>query len=308
MEFISRNQKTISTKLKFPCEMCSNIVEFQNDNNGHHAFVCIHCANQHLILLLLSQPYWECKDIGRPYSFGVISVNGPMIKHYLCRNKTLFINVFSLHLKMCVGILNAPTRVTHPNGNYGVPVATFELLTLILSFIKYNQISWMQSDKIVPFWTKLLDYVLRKNNDQQQFFYMVMIVLMFLHNQISKYVTKTDLKSIPFAESISNLQCNQFAGHINVYGSVANIKWNNCRGIKCGNTKCKKDYIASKYGKKYQWGSGNYKLWMKRTVINKWYLCKGCKTTHYCSKKCQKISWKKQYHKHQCKQLQQLYA
>eukprot|EP01084_Bolivina_argentea_P315308 546236_1 len=156
-------------ELKFPCQRCLNVVEFKQDEPGH-AFACIHCVNQHLIRLLLNQPYWKFTDSARLYSHGVVAINPPMIKHYLCRNKRLFINVFSLHLKMCVGILNAPTR-TCPNSCD--PVA-FELLTLILSLIKYDQISWMQSDKIVPFWTKLLDYVLRKNNDQPQFFYMVM--------------------------------------------------------------------------------------------------------------------------------------
>eukprot|EP01084_Bolivina_argentea_P197671 338699_1 len=305
MEFISRNQKTISTKLKFPCEMCSNIVEFQNDNNGHHAFVCIHCANQHLILLLLSQPYWECKDIGRPYSFGVISVNGPMIKHYLCRNKRLFINIVSSSVMLCLSLLDAPANSIYSMG-------TFEPLIFILSFVKHTQISWMASDEIVPYWNILLKSALRNKKQQQQQLYMV-LMLMSVQNRIRKYVSKTDLKSIPFAQRTLNFRYDQyqFPGQIDeldVNGYVASVKWINWKDIKCGNTKCKKDYIASKYGKKYQWGSGNKKLWMQRKVINKWYLCKGCKTTHYCSKKCQKISWKKQYHKYQCKQLQQLYA
>ena len=40
---------------------------------------------------------------------------------------------------------------------------------------------------------------------------------------------------------------------------------------------------------------------------SKWKLCEGCKTVYYCSRKCQKISWKHR-HKQQCQKLQKLIA
>ena len=67
---------------------------------------------------------------------------------------------------------------------------------------------------------------------------------------------------------------------------------------KCGNKKCKKDYMVDCYG------SAN-KHYKAKKRIKRWKLCKGCLTTNFCNRKCQKISWK-QEHKEQCQRLQKL--
>ena len=72
---------------------------------------------------------------------------------------------------------------------------------------------------------------------------------------------------------------------------------------KCGNTKCNKTYLQSKYGLSLKSTIKMKKdgLWHNRKQINKWYICGGCKLVKYCSRKCQKISWNKQNHAYQCK-------
>ena len=93
------------------------------------------------------------------------------------------------------------------------------------------------------------------------------------------------------------------------------------RHRKCGNNKCKSIYLKDRYGLPSE--SVNCETDQGTSMINagietrylmrllfgyrKWKLCKGCKTTYYCSRKCQKISWK-QGHKQQCQTLEKLLA
>eukprot|EP01084_Bolivina_argentea_P287646 493583_1 len=70
---------------------------------------------------------------------------------------------------------------------------------------------------------------------------------------------------------------------------------------KCGNILCKKIYLENKYGIITDATFMDLvKQWENRKVINKWYMCKGCKCIKYCSKYCQKISWNFQNHRYYC--------
>ena len=69
--------------------------------------------------------------------------------------------------------------------------------------------------------------------------------------------------------------------------------------IKCGNINCDKNYLTDKYGiEPFEDKCDQLK------AINKWYVCSGCKCVKYCSRRCQKISWNRQYHGNQCKYFQ----
>ena len=95
--------------------------------------------------------------------------------------------------------------------------------------------------------------------------------------------------------------------------------------IMCGNDKCGKYYIKDKYG--FNWANRfvyTYihpkdtpglpeeevnemcQKWRNRVTRKRWFICAGCKTTHYCSRRCQKLSWNRYGHRKNCKKLQKL--
>eukprot|EP01084_Bolivina_argentea_P287643 493575_1 len=86
---------------------------------------------------------------------------------------------------------------------------------------------------------------------------------------------------------------------------------------KCGNTLCKKIYLQNKYGFNMSYWNSMiqrkftreiamelHRYMKSRKVINKWYICSGCKCVKYCSRYCQKISWNKQNHAYYCRKIQ----
>ena len=85
--------------------------------------------------------------------------------------------------------------------------------------------------------------------------------------------------------------------------------------IKCGNSKCKKNYLKdqyqlsvipvetlSKFNRKHieNYLKQLYKKWENKQIHNEWRICKRCQRVRYCSRKCQKISWNKQEHGKDC--------
>ena len=76
----------------------------------------------------------------------------------------------------------------------------------------------------------------------------------------------------------------------------------------CGNINCKKIYLSNKYDMDVHKVIEAMKQHRDKQLIvrNKWYICKGCKTTLYCSRRCQKRSWSRQNHKYQCQQIHRL--
>ena len=43
--------------------------------------------------------------------------------------------------------------------------------------------------------------------------------------------------------------------------------------------------------------------WNKRITLKKWNICKNCKITGYCTRKCQKVHWNKYNHKKHCNKV-----
>eukprot|EP01084_Bolivina_argentea_P213808 363024_1 len=78
--------------------------------------------------------------------------------------------------------------------------------------------------------------------------------------------------------------------------------------IYCDNKSCKKSYCFDKYGTSFgesakpHWIENNIDIVMK--PLSKWYICKGCHLTFYCSRKCQKFDWVRNNHKCLCQSIQ----
>merc|ERR1712129_319661 len=69
---------------------------------------------------------------------------------------------------------------------------------------------------------------------------------------------------------------------------------------RCGNWNCRVLYTKHKFGMNVEDAIKGSKT---QDILNKWFICKGCRRTFYCSRKCQKIAWNMQYHKHFCNNL-----
>ena len=85
--------------------------------------------------------------------------------------------------------------------------------------------------------------------------------------------------------------------------------------IKCGNAICRRKYMDDVYGVNEtnfrQYMDENYCMeLLKRKGINGskfiWKICKGCRSTYFCSRKCQKIARVMFDHRQQCKTVQNI--
>ena len=76
---------------------------------------------------------------------------------------------------------------------------------------------------------------------------------------------------------------------------------------QCGNFMCNRRYLHDKYDMTLNKENEGMLVPMNSVKKNKgWCICKGCKTTRFCSRKCQKLAWNRYGHRKQCKQLQKI--
>merc|ERR1712129_653531 len=62
--------------------------------------------------------------------------------------------------------------------------------------------------------------------------------------------------------------------------------------VRCGNQKCRIEYTKHMHG--VTMDDHFRKSINLGKVLNTWYICKGCRCVHYCSRKCQKVAWSRQ--------------
>ena len=142
-------------------------------------------------------------------------------------------------------------------------------------------------------------------------------ILTKMYSQILSQMHPND----PIAEFIqiaaNSLKPIKMANHtekFELYQSPHHVR--DVLSIKCGNTKCKRHYVYDTYGiyrenyHEFMDKSCCYMKVKKRKGIKgskfEWKICKGCKSTYFCSRKCQKIAWIKFGHRQRCKKLQQI--
>ena len=171
--------------------------------------------------------------------------------------------------------------------------------------LRKQQIKWIYSDDdlysmylhYIKFYTSLPSSAITTE------IYVLICIVLTKGVKYKKYIKPKDVyeKNLPSWQKV--------ASEVSVITAACERK-----NIKCGNMKCSKNYMLDKYGIDMNIPRDHpdpktkisLNLWRKRIVIKKWHICKGCKTTYYCSRKCQKLSWNRYGHRNQCKQLQTL--
>ena len=258
-----------------------------------HIGECIHYANRYLIRLLSNK--CRIRKQTRRIMLAVMLHHRGIHKYYINQNQALLSRLLSL-LEYHVGD---------------------NLLYLILSSLREKHLKWIsKNQRIMNHLHESKDYIL----DEMKPVHSVMafvgpiykvasrfekygIYLKLTNNE--KYHTMARILYHTLSEEYGKLEWS--------YDDILSkyLKMDMHVDCKCGNHRCKHVYLKDNYGisERIDWCSSVPSEEKLRTIMEnndkKWKLCKGCKTTYYCSRKCQKISWK-QGHKQQCQKLQKL--
>ena len=282
------------------CGRCKELISFnyttctkeQELTHLIHAGECIQYANKYLIKILRG----KCKSLPndkRQLLISTLSAHKTILKYYILENKQLF--------------------TTSLEWNSSKPDLSINRMQAI-SLMKSKHFRWItKNDKL-----------------QKQFFnsiasecpisYQLLALFSYRWSMYGqKYKLKKRYENMINSDII--LFFRSFDLDLRVWPHIMMYKW-----IICGNKECRKYYMYDRY--KFDWA---YKFlwvytkrsqmidepkqemveemcdkWRNRKAQKKWYICKGCMTTHYCSRKCQKRDWNLHNHKKQCKLLQKL--
>eukprot|EP01084_Bolivina_argentea_P105180 188293_1 len=303
-------------------EIAKHYVSYTHINSKHcptllvHCMYCIHCANQILIESLKN---------------GFSPVSSVLLKHDLIKNKLILQHqdLFSKTLQSLQIIGN------YVNTSPKIFVVYLQLITIFYMSANYtNHMAWVILAKVKLFhpiqhnrelFESMFDFKYKlymplsrdgQNAMWKEFSVGVakigMKMGMFNQHMVNKKLfthdKQTELTLKNSLQMFRKDEKNIFA-HIEDFEFVPlGYKLGQKMNIGCGNSKCKKKYLCDKYGLVLEAnaeGTVPFHVWKNydrkiTTVVNKWYICGGCKLIRFCSRKCQKYSWNRQHHKHQC--------
>eukprot|EP01084_Bolivina_argentea_P264253 447574_1 len=262
------------------CIKCHTIKKWKYRNDSkekkcehlRHIQECIHYANRYLIRFVSGK--CNLKIMDQIHLLHSMMFHPGIRKYHIYRNQTLFKRVFLIM-----------TNIKE------------EARGLLL--MRKQQIAWISKDKqMLSAFNCYLNDMIGKKKRRMAFLLDLLRKYDFdfgqfdnLHAQIRSITN--DKKLNKFIKTLLDA-CNDMHR-------------------KCGNLKCTKDYMLEVYGchidsavERDKFSLSVLQHWdTKRYTVKigkEWKLCKQCKTTYYCSRRCQKISWK-QVHKKQCKKL-----
>eukprot|EP01084_Bolivina_argentea_P023909 44664_1 len=205
-------------------------------------------------------------------------------KNYLFQNKNCFTRLFG-------GIISLAIVLERTKQSGDPPYTQRGIRSIALS-LHGKQIRWIISNK-------LLLNVLMEFGRSPSFDWLYLLFM----RKILCYVPE-DVDDNSLLEWNKVIRQNE--KHIN-QKAMYEQRICDAKKIKCGNQKCHRDYITDKYGAVMEDVYFNKnKKWNNNNAKSKWYLCNGCKTTYYCSRRCQKYGWSRYGHKRQCIKLQKL--
>ena len=268
---------------KWMCRCIYNADHAKYEEYHDHAKECLHFANYCLINLLSNTSTNIIQSM--LYFEGVQYYEGPL-KYYVFQNEVLF-TIFWISFVSCVAELLKESRQS-PD----IRTSLIYTISRVTSF-KKKQIAWILEDSmLLKQFKKLceaLDSYLSTDNIGNE------TICLYLH-----YLGLKGLSSDRFHIHFKKYITNEYQNGIDFLSPLFRDK-------KCGNLRCKTDYIYDCFGKEYGKATQEYdvKFWTTVIMKKRWKICKGCKTTYYCSRRCQKKAWI-QGHKQQCQKLQKL--
>lgn len=260
---------TQSTWTEYPPTHC--IINPKIPFSYKHFHDCIHCANQLLVKLL------KQKNDVNAMQLHLSSDHRYIRQRFIFQNRRWFIKTF-------LNITSPSFRIfNHWFLRYCCPLN-----------IGKKQLKWMHSPKIN-----------NRMNEMNEF-------VQSINDVGARKIDQSALDALRAGLPASDDGVQKIAKYL----YVVDID------VACGNIRCKNRCLQVKYGEFTNFRKSHISNLNKPTavvlkavylydtkimnkkVINKWYICKGCKTTSYCSKTCQKINWSRQNHKYQCQMIQ----
>ena len=247
---------------------CKFSVQVDKSPDVIHVRDCIHCGNQALIQLF--SPKYSINSKQFICLLKLCTFHPQIRKKYIFSNKQWFLTLFQ-------SMING---MNERSESAKCVAAFFELFFGCGLSIGARQMKWIQnSDKSRNYLKRLVS--VKVDLDCKEYFKLLSQGLL------------TELVGPPVDLSLAKL-----------YNESTTF---------CGNVRCSKDALQDKYGVNEKEFDDPLKILdalskfsHNREKRKKWYICKGCKTTHYCSRRCQKVSWNRQNHKYQCQKIQSL--
>lgn len=257
-----------------------------------HLHSCIVYATNYLIFILKQLSSTQMPLSSRhTAAIVVISKHRLIRKNHLFQNKHLFSMLFSQIV------------LEHESLLKDCASAQGTILPMAISW-KKKQMKWIMSNQ--EFNPMLRHFIRTYSNwkDPTQYIYMFNAIVITKGVRYGRYTG--------FDSDEDRQRAIELKPVASRAKTIVNVK--EYMQINCGNIKCNKNYMLDKYGIDPNISINDpdlsskhpLNLWRKREAIRKWYICKGCKNIYYCSRKCQKLSWNRDGHRRQCKQLQKL--
>eukprot|EP01084_Bolivina_argentea_P161457 281051_1 len=276
-----------------------------------HVEHCIYCGNQSLIRLFETQKSKSISLLQKIHFLKLIAIPKQIREQYLIKNKKWFLTLFE---------------------DFDLFMHTLEdtIALPIFACMRRKQYKWIAHSPVVLGNIYDLYSVMNiQGGPPKMLLILCAILIMMELKNIAQYQSKLTCEDIyewtnNANASFTGIICPPFdrfnrtellmvaCNYMKVIKEY--MYFTDKSSVQCGNIQCTKKYLNDRFGINKRLGGHISRdvvlkvreMRYKKQFHKKWYICKGCKSTHYCGRKCQKLSWNQQNHKYQCQRIQQL--